>query len=92
MIDNVAVKYNKPKELNPLAIKGRHDLAWSAVKEYFEIRLDGMCELCGEVPDKISVHHKNGNGLDNSRENLMGICPSCHMKLHHHRGLLPDEY
>ena len=71
----------KQSEFNPLALNGNQNLAWSAVKEYFSARLDGACEICLETPKKLHIHHKNGNSLDNRRENLMGICPSCHRKL-----------
>ncbi len=68
---------------NPLEIHHSHRYAWDYVKEYFEMKLDGMCELCLETPKKLHVHHKNGNSLDNRIENLMGLCPSCHRRIHH---------
>ena len=71
-------------EFNPLIIPGDSRVAWDAVKEYFSIFLDGACQVCLETPknERLYVHHKNGNGLDNRRGNLMGVCASCHMKLH----------
>ena len=41
------------------------------------------CELCGVsmwqgVKLPLELHHKNGNHLDNSFENLTILCPNCH--------------
>lgn len=41
------------------------------------------CELCGlsiwqGVKLPLELHHKNGNHLDNSYDNLMILCPNCH--------------
>lgn len=44
------------------------------------------CELCGSVQN-IDVHHKDGDPNNNTRENLMVVCRSCHMKLHHPKGV-----
>ena len=37
------------------------------------------CEICGSK-NNLDIHHKNGNWQDNSLENLMCLCRSCHMK------------
>lgn len=39
------------------------------------------CELCGSTKS-VDVHHKDGDYRNNSPENLMTVCRSCHMKLH----------
>lgn len=39
------------------------------------------CEICGSSIS-IDVHHKDGNCHNNSLDNLMVVCRSCHMKLH----------
>ena len=69
---------------NPLIIRSGHPTAWDAVKKYFSGRTDGKCEVCSEIPSsgKLHIHHKNGNSLDNRIENLIGVCPQCHRKLH----------
>lgn len=41
-----------------------------------------VCEVCGST-HSIDVHHKDGNYHNNSPENLMIVCRSCHMKQHH---------
>lgn len=41
----------------------------------------GPCEICGK-PDALDVYHKSGNWTDNSLENLMRVCRSCHIKTH----------
>lgn len=40
-----------------------------------------VCEICGSTKN-IDVHHKDGDFHNNSKENLMLVCRSCHMKLH----------
>lgn len=44
------------------------------------------CELCGSTKN-IDVHHKDGNYRNNSIENLIVVCRSCHMKLHRPKAL-----
>ncbi len=39
------------------------------------------CVLCGST-NKIDVHHKDGDFHNNSVENLIVVCRSCHLKLH----------
>ena len=44
---------------------------------------DEKCEICGVsiwqgVKLPLELHHKNGNHLDNSFENLQILCPNCH--------------
>lgn len=46
------------------------------------------CKVCGSDED-IHVHHVNGDREDNSIENLMPLCISCHMKVH--RGVDQSE-
>ena len=40
-----------------------------------------VCELCGSTKN-IDVHHKDGNFQNNSQDNLVTVCRSCHMKIH----------
>lgn len=43
----------------------------------------GKCETCG-FPDKriLEVHHKDRNRNNNTRENLILLCPNCHALQH----------
>lgn len=40
---------------------------------------DGMCQICSDT-NANSVHHKNWKPYDNSLENLVLLCRSCHGK------------
>lgn len=42
------------------------------------------CSRCGFNEYDVDVHHINHNEKDNRKENLMALCPNCHMG--HHRG------
>ena len=53
--------------------KGRskiYNLAWK-----------DMCEVCGITPT-YGLHHKDGNNLNDSPENLISVCSECHGVLH----------
>lgn len=41
----------------------------------------GACELCGSKRN-LNVHHKDKNHQNNSTNNLMVLCRSCHVNLH----------
>ena len=42
------------------------------------------CEICGSKRN-IDVHHKDKNYRNNTAENIMIVCRSCHMKLHRNK-------
>ena len=44
----------------------------------------GSCSLCGK-PNARDVHHKDGNYLNNSEDNLARTCRSCHNRGHRPR-------
>ena len=53
------------------------------LKEKFLDEQDGGCGLCGisewnDKPLTLEFHHKNGHNYDNSRKNVIVICPNCH--------------
>lgn len=39
------------------------------------------CEICGKT-GRLDVHHKDKNTSNNSVENLMVVCRSCHNRIH----------
>lgn len=48
------------------------------------IKRNGLpsCNHCGTVP--ADVHHLNEDKTDNSKENLLALCRSCHVAYHNH--------
>ena len=53
----------------------------------FKARHKGQpCELCGEYDKKMETHHINMDRTNNSDENLMWLCTSCHKKEHYKMG------
>lgn len=42
------------------------------------------CEDCGAKPEGVTIHrhHKDGNTLNNRRDNIQFLCPPCHAKAH----------
>lgn len=56
---------------------------WQLLSRALILRAGGCCEVCGKKSIKALVHHKDGCGLNNSLENLIVLCPSCHMAWHH---------
>jgi len=48
----------------------------------------GDCQECGSTI-LVGIHHKDRNPLNNSNENLVTLCASCHTKLHWKEGKKP---
>lgn len=62
--------------------KPRKGTSWMAVHLYARKLLpNGCCEICGSNKN-VDVHHKDGNPMNNSIENLQRLCRSCHTKVH----------
>lgn len=40
------------------------------------------CDICGSTKS-LDIHHKDHNWKNNNLDNLMCLCRSCHMKIHH---------
>ena len=53
---------------------------------YFLIGKEKTCEKCGSTKS-IDVHHIDGNRNNNTPDNLMVLCRSCHMKEHRKKGV-----
>ncbi|OHD24265.1 MAG: hypothetical protein A2Y38_20070 [Spirochaetes bacterium GWB1_59_5] len=49
---------------------------------------DSACEVC-QAQTHLGVHHKDRNPANNSSENLLTLCASCHTKLHWSEGKRP---
>ena len=44
------------------------------------------CEICNKA-EKLDIHHVDKNPNNNNAENLMCLCRSCHMKIHHPKSI-----
>ena len=55
-----------------------------AHKRAREVDTDTACKICGATKN-IDIHHIDGNIQNNSLENLIALCRSCHMKQHRKR-------
>ena len=54
-----------------------------AVKRYKKCIKNIQCEECGEKREYLlSVHHKDGNHLNNIKTNFELVCGNCHIKRH----------
>lgn len=62
------------------------DVGWSTAHYHArKIVPMGPCSRCAK-PQAHDVHHKDGNHLNNSPENLERICRSCHNLVHKQKG------
>ena len=55
------------------------------VRDYMLKKANFACELCGwnqinpiTLKSPLEIHHKDGNYLNNTEENLQVLCPNCH--------------
>ena len=70
------------------AFDQRHsaEVGWSAAHSVARSLVPmGPCNRCGKQSAR-DVHHKDGNHLNNSPENLERICRSCHNQEHRPKG------
>lgn len=81
--------YNKQKYCNKECMKAAYrakpkkGTSWMTVHYHARNLLpDGSCEICGSDKN-VDVHHKDGNPQNNKTENLMRVCRSCHIRIHH---------
>lgn len=40
------------------------------------------CDGCGTTDDRLEVHHRDGNALNNHPLNLVAVCRRCHRAVH----------
>lgn len=70
---------------------GRREKAHRLRRAMIESGVTYQCVKCGlieEWNDKklvLEVNHKNGNWLDNRKDNLEFLCPNCHSQIPNHR-------
>ena len=71
---------------------------WNIIRRNVYKRAGYHCEKCGETGRVLHAHHKIplSQGGNNSMDNLMALCESCHMDEHPHmrieRGPLPIKF
>lgn len=73
-------------------IKEDQDLTWPEFLEKSVDELEKECAVCGST-ENLHRHHIDGDRDNNSEENLITICASCHRKVHSDSSLpqLKDE-
>ena len=62
---------------------GRKPPGKIAIKRFLAETFGSKCSVCGisewnSKPLVLELEHKDGNGSNNSKENLCLICPNCH--------------
>lgn len=46
------------------------------------------CEVCERHFQRIELHHKDGNNINDTKDNLIWVCGDCHMAIHN--GIKPS--
>lgn len=63
--------------------RGAHTTAYNLA--YSVLGKEKVCEKCGSTRN-IDVHHKDGDYHNNTPDNIMILCRSCHIKIHRKNG------
>lgn len=58
-------------------VKGNLSAAWSSYRKALIAERGKRCESCSSKAD-LTVHHKDGCGLNNGSDNLQILCSKCH--------------
>jgi len=73
-----------------MKIAARYSSDWCEVAASLKRCADYHCQSCGVAGEshnvlgnQLSVHHINGNSLDNASENLIVLCSRCHLRDQH---------
>ncbi|MFW6015730.1 MAG: HNH endonuclease [bacterium] len=72
-------------ELNPGYIDGSY-IEYQENKEKVIERANGKCEICNSKNDRMEFHHIDEDRNNNSLDNLMYLCVSCHKKEYYNSG------
>ena len=83
-------KLRKTREIN-LLNKEFSKIAKSALKKRISLEQEKSCGHCGldiwrDIPITLELDHVSGDREDNSRENLICLCPNCHSQTDTWRG------
>ena len=69
-------------------MNSRYPPNWKAIADQIKAEALGRCQRCGWVCDGSSrdqvlqVHHWDMKPENNTRSNLVALCPRCHLELH----------
>lgn len=86
--------YGKKGELNPNYKGGitpeRQQIysnsEWKSIAKKVRERANGKCERCGAYANRLNIHHirplKQGNSVICSIDDLICLCPKCHVFVH----------
>lgn len=78
--------YGRRGELAPSYIDGRNKYKGDRYRRIMLANTYPVCELCGEENiNNLHVHHKDKNRKNNTLDNLMWVCSSCHNNIIHKR-------
>lgn len=59
---------------------------WPEIAAQVKVEAGGCCEACSHVHDPangytLTVHHLDGNSMNDARWNLAALCQRCHLRM-----------